>query len=213
MQTLILYENAFGQAVAEDLAPMLPDPLTMRLRDALVGETLDRMDIGFIAIATSRAHPSAFAAVAECAWHRRIPLTFALFQGPLLVCGPVVVRNASPCYACYVRRDSAHMEAPRMPDHEQVLRRAYDQNPDLDSPGFLPTEVRMAALSVLGHIHDPLTHAGRFSMTSRIESRRGTSNVIALHGCSCRLPEGVSTSDLAPRQLRRLEPILKEVLG
>jgi hypothetical protein len=213
MKTLILHENAFGLAVADDLAPMLPDVLASRLRDALADGALEREDIGFIAIVASRAHPSAFAAVAERAWQRRIPLTFALFQGPLLVCGPVVVRGAGPCHACYVRRDNAHMEAPRMPDHEQVLRRAYDQHPDMDSPGFLPTEVRMAALSVLGHIRDPLASVGRFSMTTRIESRRGISNVIALHGCPCRLPEGVAAADLAPRQLRRLEPILKEVLG
>ncbi len=213
MKTLILHENAFGLAVAKDLAAMLPQPMQVRLRDALADGTLDRDDIGFIAIVASRAHPSAFAAVSERAWQRRIGLTFAIFQGPLLVCGPVVVRDASPCHACYVRRDSAHMEAPRMPDHEQVLRRAYDLDPDLDSPGFLPTEARIAALTVLGHIHDPLAHAGRFTMTSRIESRRGISNVIALHGCACRLPEGVAASDLAPRQLRRLEPLLKEVLG
>lgn len=192
---------------------MLVGATSMRLQDASKDDVLFDEDIDFIVVTSNHAHPKAFSRIAEGAWLRRIPLTFAVFQGSLLVCGPVVIRGISPCYDCYVRRDSAQMESPRMPDHEQVLRRAYDHHPELDSPGHLPTEVRLAALTVLSHIERPQAHASRTSMTSRIDSRRGMTNVIALHGCDCRTETDVPSEQLIPRQLRRMEPILKEVLG
>lgn len=213
MTILVLHEDEFGRAVAEDLASMLGDASTMPLRDAISRDGLIGGDVGFVVVAANHPHPEAFARIADCAWENHIPLTFAVFQGSLLVCGPVILRGSSPCHDCYVRRDSAQMESPRMPDHEQVLRRAYDSHPDLDSPGHLPTEVRLAALTMLAQIEQPAGSAGRISMTSRIDSRRGMTEIIALHGCDCRRGLGEERADPLPRQLRRMEPLLRDLLA
>lgn len=207
---IIIYQGAFGTAVAKCLAARTQVSVVLSVEQALGFDWGAVSQDKFIALALGTLHPERVSRLTDVLWDLGLSHSVAVLSDHCLTSGPLVLPGGGPCYACSLKRLLSMVESPRNSNMELNLQRYLELRPELELRGHLPTLVQMATLKLLRHARRETSQSGRVSVVSMVNHSNVETRVIALHRCRCR---GVQAPSAGDRWLLKLEQDVEDVLG
>lgn len=144
MSALIVWEGAFGKAVAQAVRREIDDVVAAEAgahRDAIA--RADR-----VVFVSWRSSDATAIALADAAHDAGVPFFPVQLDNRVLVIGPLF-GTGGPCYRCFRARYLTH--APGA-DRQQLLWKLYADDANTGVAGFTPPMVRIASAAALGAI-------------------------------------------------------------
>jgi bacteriocin biosynthesis cyclodehydratase domain-containing protein len=191
----VLTVGAFGQAVADALAELLPD-----VRQTVVDENQQTTPaiwpIAHVHIlAAWRPVPHLYQLCDGISYAWKRPWIATVLEDHLLRVGPVVVPGRGACHTCYEKRLLQH--SPRQGLYK-ALDRYYTDHPASGPQGYLPSFAEIAATrlaQIIAHLDaDPSSEAGKLWVLDTLNRQIASPSVIGVHDCPrCGLKRDLAT--------------------
>lgn len=178
---LILTEGRFGVAVADILRSQV-DTTVRRLTRVISDRRAEFLNGAmFVAVALWRPYDEECDALDRACWRVGVPWSSAYLTEDKLLCGPLTIPRHGPCYGCFRKRYLTHCRAP---ERELAMSRAFANDPDLGSEGFVPAMAAIAASGLLSDARAPRSAAGRLRRVDLFTGAMIETAVVGVHHCS-----------------------------
>ena len=147
MSALVVWEGAFGKAVAQAVRRETDDVFVVDpggYRDAIARANC-------VVFVSWRSSDATATALAGAAYDAGVPFFPVQLDNRVMVIGPLFDAGG-PCYRCFRARYLTH--APGA-DRQQLLWKLYADDPSAGVAGFTPSMVRIASAAALSAIAAP----------------------------------------------------------
>lgn len=191
----IITAGAFGQAVADVLAELLPD-IRQTVVDANQQTSPALWPVARVHIlAAWRPAPHLYQLCDGISFAWKRPWIAAVLEDHLLRVGPTVVPGLSACHTCYEKRFFQH--SPRQALYKELYR-YYTDHPASGPQGYLPSFAEIAAVRLAQIVArldtDPASEAGKLWVLDTLNRQVASPQVVGVHDCPrCGLKRDLDT--------------------
>ncbi|CRM31009.1 bacteriocin biosynthesis cyclodehydratase domain protein [Pseudomonas sp. 24 E 13] len=208
---LVIHQGGFGLAVAQALLERCVSGRSLSIDDALSHRWEDERKDTFVALALGSLHPSRTRRLAQVLWERKLTHSVVMLSDQNLLIGPLVAPPDGPCLRCAMARSLSMFDTPQNARLESNRQLYMEHTGTAQIPGYLPSQVQMAAVKLLQHAGAAPEHRGRLTVISLNGSWSVHTRITALHGCTCRGNTLVSVAERWTAQLERDIEVARQI--
>jgi len=208
---LVIHQGGFGLAVAQALLRRCTDGRSLSIDDALSHRWEEEAKDTFVALALGSLHPNRTRRLAQVLWAQKLAHSVAVLSDQNLLIGPLVVPPDGPCLHCALARTLSMFDTPQNARLESNRQLYMERTRTAELPGYLPSQVQMAAVKLLQQADAAPGQRGLLNIISLNGSWSVHTRITALHGCACRGNAIVSVANRWTAQLERDIEVARQI--